>query len=616
MNEHDFDKSLFRKMRESMKPGDDVKAELYRKIDSLENYREPTVKTSKPPFKFLNWVPLTAMACILVVAGVLIYPHVSREANYVPDDIIETPAAAFTEVTPEIYEGVPQSTADLDGIYYGEDAYAGKRKLLPVPSPETEEELKTAYALYSSARYGMEITADEIIILEYYGSYNGYHAAIMHIYDWGIATSLVEVYAAGYPFHFSGDLMIHVMYYGELVNIRTAFERGLLNYNDVSDIWLLYNGGELIEMDTPPEWEPDAPVPTPSERPQPETPQPETPQPETPRPERPQPETPVPTPTPPVTIPAPVPTPEPEPIPFYPSTNPNVRGNIAGNINNRGIAAMQDGWIYYTSNTDNNSLYKIRTDGTERTKLNSERSLQINVVGDWVYYADDNIDDSGRNNGSVHKIRTDGTQRTWLFDGRTSFMTVTSDWIYYATDNGLYRIRTDGTGMTMLHSTRVFYINVVGDWIYYSEGDTAHLYKIRTDGTGRTQLNFDISHNINVDGDWIYYENHDIYTEDGTTMIYKIRTDGTGKTRVMQDRYAANLVISDGWMYYNLYSLDNNGHFLDDAGFYKARLDGTGRTMVTNQMLYLPGVVGDWIYFRVVDFYKIRTDGTEYQRLD
>jgi len=81
------------------------------------------------------------------------------------------------------------------------------------------------------------------------------------------------------------------------------------------------------------------------------------------------------------------------------------RGNTVGNIVNGGYVAQKSDWIYYQSN-DGGKLYKIRTDGSSRTKLNDDSSYWINVVGDWVYYTNFN-DDIGK----FYKIRTDGTER-------------------------------------------------------------------------------------------------------------------------------------------------------------------------------------------------------------
>ncbi len=40
--------------------------------------------------------------------------------------------------------------------------------------------------------------------------------------------------------------------------------------------------------------------------------------------------------------------------------------NSAGNLNNSGIAAIQDNWIYYINDNNGYSIYKIHTDGSNR----------------------------------------------------------------------------------------------------------------------------------------------------------------------------------------------------------------------------------------------------------
>jgi hypothetical protein len=81
----------------------------------------------------------------------------------------------------------------------------------------------------------------------------------------------------------------------------------------------------------------------------------------------------------------------------------NEYGNTPGNIINGGYAAIQGDWIYYNNASDDGKLYKIKTDGSGRQKLNDDVSSYINVIGDWIYYTDDI--------GNICKIKTDGSER-------------------------------------------------------------------------------------------------------------------------------------------------------------------------------------------------------------
>ena len=48
-------------------------------------------------------------------------------------------------------------------------------------------------------------------------------------------------------------------------------------------------------------------------------------------------------------------------------------------------------WIYYQNISDNCTIYRIKTDGSEKQRLSGDMSegdfiQYISVVGDWVYY--------------------------------------------------------------------------------------------------------------------------------------------------------------------------------------------------------------------------------------
>ena len=45
------------------------------------------------------------------------------------------------------------------------------------------------------------------------------------------------------------------------------------------------------------------------------------------------------------------------------------------------------GWIYYQNYSDNNKLYAIRTDGSGRKKISDDIIVDINIVGDWIFYS-------------------------------------------------------------------------------------------------------------------------------------------------------------------------------------------------------------------------------------
>ncbi len=83
----------------------------------------------------------------------------------------------------------------------------------------------------------------------------------------------------------------------------------------------------------------------------------------------------------------------------------NTQGNTPGNIANGGYAAAQGSWIYYSSKSEG-KMYKEKKDGSEKTAVTNDSASDINVIGDWIYYK--NNSDSG----SIYKIKADGTGKT------------------------------------------------------------------------------------------------------------------------------------------------------------------------------------------------------------
>lgn len=289
-------------------------------------------------------------------------------------------------------------------------------------------------------------------------------------------------------------------------------------------------------------------------------------------------------------------------VPLSVLTN-NVYGNTQGNISNFGFVTQQGDWIYY----NNNTLYKMKTDGTSKTEISKDVATFINVVGEWVYYIEYL---SGTNN--MYKVKTDGTKRTKLSDDASYYMVVVRDWIYYmnATDEGnLYKMKTDGTSNTKLSNEVALEINVSGGWVYYItwvDSGECEVHKVRTDGTGLTMLYgaTDMAF-LNVSGDYLYFETNDA---DGTRGdLVKVKIDGTSYSTINYDN-TEYLNVSGDWIYYSNLS--------DGARLYKMKVDGTGNIKINDDDAAFINIVGEWIYYSTgseFETIKVKIDGTERQ---
>lgn len=256
------------------------------------------------------------------------------------------------------------------------------------------------------------------------------------------------------------------------------------------------------------------------------------------------------------------------------------RGNSAGNIMNLGIVVEKDEWIYYLSDNDDGKLYKVKKDGSNRTKVSDDNGMYLNIVGDFLYYC--NLSDDGK----LYKIKIDGTERTKLSDDVAEQIIVDKYWIYYTNSSdesiNLYKIKTDGTSRTKLNSDITLNPNLENGYIYYVNALDSKIYKVKTDGSGRAKVSDEITGFISVDNGWIYYSN----AEDA--KIYKIKTNGTGKVAMM-GQSGMFLNVQNGWLYYT--DLETEGHL------YKMNLAGTTKAAVISHGAVFYSIIGDNIYY-------------------
>lgn len=94
---------------------------------------------------------------------------------------------------------------------------------------------------------------------------------------------------------------------------------------------------------------------------------------------------------------------------------------------------IKAGWVYYSNYDDNQKIYKIRTDGTGKIKLNNHKCCSvIDVVNGWIYY-----NDCSTGYGSIFKMNTDGKNNAEVIGGSkdkknsANGFKIIDDWIYY-----------------------------------------------------------------------------------------------------------------------------------------------------------------------------------------
>ena len=120
--------------------------------------------------------------------------------------------------------------------------------------------------------------------------------------------------------------------------------------------------------------------------------------------------------------------------PFDKSYKKNTIGNNTNNIRNGGEFAMQGDWVYYYRIGENifdpTGLYRQKKDGSQKTFIDSGEILDINVVGEWVYYIKMQEKDYMLYYFDMYKIKLDGSNKKKLLNDVKNLNVINGKIIY------------------------------------------------------------------------------------------------------------------------------------------------------------------------------------------
>ncbi len=157
------------------------------------------------------------------------------------------------------------------------------------------------------------------------------------------------------------------------------------------------------------------------------------------------------------------------------------------------IEAVEGGWIYFYVFEDVTTLMKMTLEGKEITPLARGNGLiYAQVIGDAIYYFENSDTYS-----PVYRIDTDGSNKTQVLDAVYESFQIHDGWIYYTHYNNdedasykregrLYKARLDGSERTQLTDHDANDPCIAGDWIFYGTYLNGNVHRIKTDGAQDT----------------------------------------------------------------------------------------------------------------------------------
>jgi hypothetical protein len=243
-------------------------------------------------------------------------------------------------------------------------------------------------------------------------------------------------------------------------------------------------------------------------------------------------------------------------------------GSLKSKINDSRCGSLNivGDWIYYTGSFENEGIYKMKKDGSSKTLIVKSQVMGISVVNDWIYYLERDASQSQKND--LYKIKTNGTSKTKINFGAGSSLVcaylqdivVVENWVYLSLYNKvenkeqLFRIKTDGSSAQKVLSSSPRFFSIEGGWVYYADETYKKINKAKVDGSSEKVIyTIPESHyslySINISNGYVYFSN---YTESQPTDklgIYRMKTDGTNTVKLVSGSAKFLNIVSD-WIYF------------------------------------------------------------------
>lgn len=183
----------------------------------------------------------------------------------------------------------------------------------------------------------------------------------------------------------------------------------------------------------------------------------------------------------------------------------------------------------------------------------------------------------------------------------SGYITRFNDYLYgdlNPSGQGLYRSSLKFKNLKHLTDDQALYVNTDGQWIYYvNYSDNMHLYKVDVEGKQRIKLSSDRIDGLNLVNGILYYI--DVSKK---RNIYSMTIDGRDNRIITSDINCTNLIVKDGWAYYNvkdvIYRIAADGKdkiklAVMRTSPYNSMDDWKGNFDVDNGYVYYPGTDGN-----------------------
>lgn len=196
-----------------------------------------------------------------------------------------------------------------------------------------------------------------------------------------------------------------------------------------------------------------------------------------------------------------------------------IRNNIGGDLD----------YSFFAFHT--NALCRINKDGSNITILDTEPSLYAALLGNYIYY----IHYDQQTASSLYRVRIDGEEQSKVMNEAVYTCNTDGQYFYYngmSSDGSIHRFDTATNTSKIVYEGNSFKPIVNnGKDIYYIDGNTDYsIVHTNLDFDNPTIVTNDSVDSYNVHGSTIYYQRYD---KNGSALCM-VNNDGSGQTVLME----------------------------------------------------------------------------------
>lgn len=147
----------------------------------------------------------------------------------------------------------------------------------------------------------------------------------------------------------------------------------------------------------------------------------------------------------------------------------------SADINKIGSTTCVTNKEIYNSQTD--GIYKANLNGGAFTKISEDSAFELMVIGDWVYYTN--------NDAHLCRMKTNGSHMEQISKLPMYSVITDGEWIYGSDHKAIYKTKVSDMDWQIIAYGNANCLQLAGDWLYFKdkESDSMYLYRVKTDGT-------------------------------------------------------------------------------------------------------------------------------------